>query len=96
MPQIVYTYTSRRAPHAGRPNLLVRMIAGAVSVVVLVVSAFLGLFIFLAVFGIMAVAGVILAVWFWLFRRRVETAMKWDKSTDSKDKGYIDVDYEER
>ena len=96
MPQIVYTYRRNYGPQGNRPNLLVRLAAGLVSVLALVASAFLGLFIFLAVLGILAVAGTVVAVRFWLFRRRVEAALEKEAASDVHDRGYIDADYEER
>lgn len=96
MPRFVYSYRSSQEPQGGQPNLLVRIAAGIVSALVLIASAFLGLFIFLAVLGIVAVAGTIMAVRFWLFRRRIETALKWGASQNPRDKGYIDAEYEER
>ena len=96
MPRIVYSYRSSQGPQGGPPNLLVRIAAGVISALVLIASAFLGLFIFLAVLGIVAVVGTVMAVRFWLFKRRVETALKWGASQDPRDRGYIDAEYEER
>ena len=96
MSRIVYTYRTNYGRPNGPPNLFVRIAAGVISGLVLIASAFLGLFIFLAVLGIMAVAGAVMAVRIWLFKRRVETALKWGASQDPRDRGYIDAEYEER
>ncbi len=96
MPRVVYTYRSNNGPQEGQPNILVRFAAGLISVLVLIASAFLGLFIFLAVLGVVAVAGMVMAARLWLFKRRVETALKWGASQYPGDRGYIDAEYEER
>lgn len=96
MPRIVYTYRSSHGPQESEPNPLVRIAAGVLSVLVLVASAFLGFFIFLAVLGVLAVAGSVLAVRLWLFRRRIDAALKWGASQNPRDRGYIDAEYEDR
>ena len=96
MSRIVYTYRTNYGRPNGPPNLLVRIAAGVISALVLIASAFLGLFIFLAVLGIVAVAGTVMAVRFWLFKRRVEAALKWGASQDPRNKGYIDAEHGER
>ncbi len=96
MPRIVYTYGSNNGPQEGQPNILVRFAAGLISALVLIASAFLGLFIFLAVLGILAVAGTVMAIRLWLFKRRVETALKWGAKQYPRERGYIDAEYKER
>ncbi len=54
------------------------------------------LFIFLAVLGVLAVAGTVMAIRLLLFKRRVETALKWGASQYSRERGYIDAEYKER
>ncbi len=73
-----------------------RIATGIVSAIVLVASAFLGLIIFLAVLGLLAVVGTIMAVKFWLFRRRIESTLKRGTAQPPRDSGYIDAEYEER
>lgn len=96
MSRIVYTIGSGPGPQANRPNLLMRIAAGALSALVLIASAFLGLLIFLAVLGLLAVAGTILAVRLWFFRQKVEAARKQDPTHHSQTPDYVDVEYQER
>ncbi len=65
-------------------GLLTRVALAILSLIVLVVSAFLGVFIFLAALGFLAIAGVVLAVRLWLLKRTVR---------DRRTKDYIDVEY---
>ena len=95
MMRIVHIHRSRYSPQGGM-NPLVRLAAGVVSALVLLASAFLGFFIFLAVLGVLAVAATVMAFRLWLFRRRVEAALRRGASQDPRDKGYIDAEYEER
>ncbi len=92
MPRVVYTYGSSQGPQEGQPNLLVRIAAGLISALVLIASAFLGLFIFPAVLGIVVIAGTVMAVRLWLFKRRVETALKWGATQYPRERGYIDAE----
>ncbi|HMP73544.1 MAG TPA: hypothetical protein PKE55_09815 [Kiritimatiellia bacterium] len=96
MQRVVYTYRSSNGPEGDPPNLLARILAGAISVLVLVASAFLGVFIFLAVLGMLAVAGVVMAVRLWLYRRRVDAALKWGASQRTRKSDYIEAEYHER
>lgn len=96
MPRIVYTYRSSSTPQSSPPNLLMRVAAGVVSVLILAASAFLGLFIFAAVLGILAIAGTVLAARLWLYKRRVEAALKWGASQNPRKADYIDVESVER
>lgn len=96
MPRIVYTYRSSQGPQGDQPNILVRLAIGVLSVVALIASALFGLFIFLTALGVVAVAGAVLAVRFWLFRRKVEAALKHGAAQDTQDRDYIDAEYEER
>ncbi len=79
------------------PNMLLR-IAGAVgSLLVLTLAAFLGFFVFLAVLGVVAVGGVVIAIRLaWLRRqwRRMEEAAEADRPAARGD--YIDAEFTER
>lgn len=78
-----------------RQGILTRIAVGVLSLLALIVSAFLGAVIFLAVLGFMAVAGAVLAVRIWLFKRRVDKSMSEGAPADSRPKDYIDVEYRE-
>ncbi len=71
---------------------LMRAMLGIVSVLAVVASAFLGLFIFLAVLGFVAVAGAVMAVRVWFFKRRMEKMMREAGQTEPD---YIDAEYSE-
>ncbi len=96
MTRIIYTCRTSQAEQRDRPSLLVRIAAGLITAMVLVVSAFLGLVIFLAALGIFAVVGAVIAIRLWLFKRRVETALKWGAKQYPRERGYIDAEYKER
>lgn len=78
-----------------RPGILTRIAVGVFSVLALIVSAFLGAVIFLAVLGFMAVAGAVLAVRIWLFKRRVDRSVNAGAPADGRPKDYIDAEYRE-
>ena len=71
---------------------LMRAMLGIVSVLAVVASAFLGLFVFLAVLGFVAVAGAVMAVRVWFFKRRMEKMMREAGQTEPD---YIDAEYSE-
>jgi tellurite resistance protein TehA-like permease len=96
MPRIHYTYSSRQSSQANQPALLVRIVAGALSLLALAASAFLGLFIFVAMVGILAFVFVVVAIRMWLFQRKVEAAFKREASQPRQQPDYIDVEYRER
>ncbi len=95
MTRIVYT-TYRQGPSGPPPNLLARIVTGVAAGVLLVASTFLGLFIFVAVLGVLAVAGAVVAVRLWFFRRRVEAAVRQAEAPPEAKPDYIDVEFEER
>jgi len=78
-----------------RQGILTRIAVGVLSVLALIVSAFLGAVIFLAVLGFVAVAGTVLAVRVWLLKRRIEKTMSEGAPADRRPKDYIDVEYHE-
>ena len=71
---------------------LMRAMLGVVSVLAVVASAFLGLFIFLAVLGFVAVAGAVVAVRVWFFKRHMKKMMSEAGETEPD---YIDAEYRE-
>ncbi len=96
MSRIVYAYRSSQGRQGEQPNFLVRIVAGVASALVLIVSAFLGLFIFLAALGILAIVGTVMGVRLWLFKRRIQTELKRGASQGARGRDYIDVEYKER
>lgn len=76
-------------------GLLTRVALAVLSLIVLVVSAFLGVFIFLAVLGFVAIAGAVLAVRLWLLKRHIDKNMSEGVTGDRGPKDYIDVEYHE-
>ena len=76
MTRIIYNYRTNQTGRIGQPNLLVRIAAGLITAVVLLVSAIFGLVIFLAALGIFAIAGAVIAIRFWLLQRWIDTALK--------------------
>ncbi len=91
-----FLYSTRYGLRGAQPNLLVRIAAGVGSALVLIASAFLGLFIFLAVLGLLAFGGAVMAVRVWIFRRRVAAALRWGATQDPRTRRAIDTEYEER
>jgi uncharacterized membrane protein HdeD (DUF308 family) len=96
MAAVHYRYTVRIGEPGPKPSLLVRIIGGILSILALGLAAFLGFFVFLIVFGLLVIAGSIMAIRLWLFKRRVEATMQDPHSRQTKEKDYIDVDYTEK
>jgi flagellar basal body-associated protein FliL len=96
MQRITYTYSSRQGTPGRPPNIIGRIIAGVLSLLALVASAFLGIFIFIAVVGVLLIAGIAVTIRMWLFRRKVEAAFKQRAQQNPQKPDYIDVEFEER
>ena len=99
MSALRYSYSSYTTLPGRRPGLLWRLLGGALSLLALILAAFLGLFVFLAVLGLVAAGSLIAAVRLaWLRRQLAKEDGTAPPFTRGKSR-YIDAeftDHEER
>lgn len=91
----LYRIQIERGRTGGWRSLATRLALGFVSVCALVVSAFLGVVIFLAVLGFVAVAALVAGVRLWLLKRQIEKTFAGAARKNNPETDYIDVEYRE-
>lgn len=97
MSPVTYHYRINYGLPGKRPNVLLRILGTVVSLLALALAAFLGFFVFLAVLGVVAIGGAIIAVRLAWLRRQWS---KMEESTTTRGPAgaddYIDAEFTER
>ncbi len=91
--RVIYTWSN--APRGSSSGLAGRIAGLIISVLALAAAAFFGFFIFLFVFGLVVIAGSLLALRLWWFKRRIEKEFTRPPAAKPPPRDYIDVEFTE-